>query len=108
MYPVDLDVIYSTDEEYRDCLTNLFGHDLIHFAEITNYIYSKTKTNDKFNDLYSASAARVLSEDKENGITLLFSFDFFQFFHGILSNFLIFNEIPKNMYEYLLSEIKRK
>lgn len=53
-----------------------------------DYIYSVTKTNPLFRNLYSIGAAQFLSEDLEIGLPVLMCYDYLYCFHLCLVTFL--------------------
>jgi hypothetical protein len=52
------------------------------------YVYEKTKENTIFKSLYLNAAGRILSEQLDLGMTILFSYDHFKLFHECLVKFL--------------------
>ena len=112
-YPTHIDIKYTNTTEYRSCIRTIFQmstkkypHDYINkiedLDEITrdeleydddaaydtmNYIYEKTKNNKIFDELYTLSAARMMSIDKEIGLPILFSYDYLELFHICLCDF---------------------
>jgi len=91
-------VEYNGDFEYRATLRNLFVMNSDKFPEITNpdidtvtrdeveyddettsqfmdFVYSNTKTDPVFIELYTKAASFMFSEDPEIGHAVLFSYD---------------------------------
>ena len=91
---------YHYDEETRDEL--LFDETAMS-AGMTN-ILEKTSGNRLFDELYSLAAAQMISLDKETGLCILLSYDYFyDFLHvwnAYLENPVDFSE--KNTYFILL------
>jgi len=51
-------------------------------------IYSKTKDNDLFMNIYKIAALRMFSEDPEIGLAVLFSYDYLPLFYLCLVEYL--------------------
>ena len=105
---------YTNDKEYRETLRQLFSMQKVvaHCAEIddiTNdendydtdsaskamdFIYESTKTNNVFQILYDSAAGKMLSQDREIGLAVLYSYDYMLLFHNC------FVEYYKNPSEY--------
>lgn len=115
LYDQDYTVLYSNNKEYRDCMRHLFkmkpntsnidldeetldeqNYDNSRAIVLLDYIYSITKDNPQFQELYAYGAATMFSQDPEIGLTILFSYDYFYFFHPCLCNFI---KVPQQMNE---------
>ena len=102
-------VTYDNDFEYRVCLRKLFSmkpkklscHDEIdeisrdendYDGETTSkgldFIYESTKENVYFQKLYDAGASKMLSENREIGLAVLFSYDYMKYFHSCVVDYL--------------------
>jgi len=102
---------YTTNAEYRQCLRELFKmnpdicksnisenwdeetndemlYDNNAVSKMMDYVYDNTKHNIIFQQLYDKAAARMLSQDREIGLCILFSYDFLLQFHPCLVDFL--------------------
>lgn len=108
-YPTDMIIQYQDTREYRNCLRCLFGMSSAKYPDIhpdvddeskdelefdedataiaMEYVYSKTKDEPIFQQLYSLAAARMLSFDHEIGMSVLFSYDYLEIFHYCLVSF---------------------
>jgi hypothetical protein len=97
-YPITLEIIYETDEEYRDCLCQLLkiDDDDSFNLEYLDFIYSKTETIPIFADLYEIAAGTMMSTDKSFGLAVLFSFTYLMNFHKCL---VIFFKDPNSNLE---------
>lgn len=106
-YPVDKQVSYSNDMEYRQCIRDLFRmtpqKDVLNNPDLdeitkdeTNYdketstllvkwISDETKECYELNELYKVAAATMITLDRETGLAVLFSYDYFAEFHKLLS-----------------------
>lgn len=73
----DIDDISRDEIDYDDSSASLF----------LDHIYESTSKNDLFQKLYKCAAALMLSEDKSIGLCVLFSYDYFSFFHNCLCCF---------------------
>jgi len=102
---------YSNNSEYRECLRKAFYMtcDLEHLMEdnpdyddetldeelyeneksklALDYVFDKTKDNSTFKKMYLHSAAKLICENIDLGMTVLFSYDFFATFHKCLIKF---------------------
>lgn len=109
IYPFDKQVIYSNDIEYRQCVRELFRMktqmDVLNNPDLdeitkdeTNYdketttllvkwISEETKECYELNELYKVAAATMITLDRETGLAVLFSYDYFAEFHKLLSLF---------------------
>jgi len=105
-YPTNQIIQYSNDFEYRQSLRELFGMkfnpfflkdrslDAISMDE-SNYDEKSTKmwldwvsvqtyNCYELNELYKLAAATMISLDRDTGLAVLFSFDYFADFHNLL------------------------
>jgi hypothetical protein len=98
MYPSNIDVSYTDDEEYRQCIRKIFqlpdNNDNIndidnntHITPILDNIYNTTQHIQVFQELYMNAAALLISEDISLGLSILFSYDYFAHFHKVLSQY---------------------
>ena len=108
-YPVNKQVSYNNDIEYRQCLREMFRMnsqtDVLNNPDLdeitkdeTNYdketttllvkwISDETKECYELNELYKVAAATMITLDRETGLAVLFSYDYFTEFHKLLSLF---------------------
>ena len=103
MYPKDLLIDYTTDEEYQTSIIQIFGKDFIHFEKITDFVHDSTIHNEVFKQLYLTAAGQLLSENVFHGMTIMFSFDYFTLFHQLLSTYLSTNTIDDSIVSRLQS-----
>ena len=71
-------------------------------------IYDNTKKNNHFQILYDIAAARMLSQDREIGLCVLFSYDYLMLFRPCLEEYLKSPETFNNKsvsYENLLRKL---
>lgn len=106
-YNTRLSVQYNTTHEYRNDFRKLFLMEAIesdldidsetldeqNFDEnasgrMLNLIYAATKDDLRFQELYDLSAALMFSTDREIGLAVLFSYDYFCFFHPCICNLI--------------------
>ena len=112
-YNTDYEVSYSNNAEYRSCIMNAFQMDFINkksdFSKIgediddedmlylydqdaifdgMDTIYNSTNKNPLFNKIYETSAGKMLSLDPNIGLAIVFSYDYFSYFHCCLVDFL--------------------
>ena len=110
-YPIDIVVKYSNDKEYRNCLRKIFSmntnytwndsditdlddvsqDELLYDSDATtnflDFIYDKTKNNTLLIELYTLAASVMISTDTNIGLAVLFSYDYFIYFHKCLCIF---------------------
>ena len=104
---------YTNNAEYRQCLRNFFQmntnnypdtiekipdlddetRDEISYDEIAacakmDYILAVTKDITYFNNLYDLAAAQMFSTDREIGLAVLLSYDYFYLFYECFADFL--------------------
>jgi hypothetical protein len=96
-------VQYKNNQEYRNCIREIFrmqefistldiddetkdeqNYDDRSTSKVLDYIYSITKKNACFQELYGYAAATMFSTDPEIGLAVLFSYDYFLLFHPLL------------------------
>jgi hypothetical protein len=84
----DLDHLIEENPDYDEETLDEELYDEEHVKQGLDYIYEKTKNIPVFRSLYSSAAARILSENLDLGMTILFSYDHFKLFHECLVKFL--------------------
>lgn len=131
IYPINDKIKYNTDAEYRQTLRNLFkmnehlsndpsldeiSKDENNYDEQTvklwiDWISEETKTCYELNELYKLAAATMISLDRDTGLAVLFSFDYFEDFHSLLSIYFKNTDDDLEMtapYERLWNRLTRK
>tara|TARA_B110000967_G_C18825759_1_gene531282 strand:+ start:372 stop:791 length:420 start_codon:yes stop_codon:yes gene_type:complete len=119
---LDLDINYTNDDEYKQCLIKVFNvnkSNLIMidseddpndtFMVMVNKITLLKKNlerNQEIIKLSNLSAKMLLVEDLEIGLMILHSYDYFELFYQLYCHLLKTNEIKKDVYEKLLEKIK--
>lgn len=89
-YNIRVNVYYENDDEYRDCLKSVFNTDdtknkgSFFISRGIDTVYEKTKNNPTFIKLYEKAANTVFCSNANIGLTILFSYDYFKFFHMCL------------------------
>lgn len=105
-YPTKQIIQYNNDAVYRQSLRELFGMkfqpvvlndksldaismDESNYDEETtkkwlNWISGQTADCYELNELYKLAAATMISLDRDTGLAVLFSFDYFADFHNLL------------------------
>lgn len=111
-YDAALAVSYSTTAQYRAALRQIFNmeaadggqqqqqqeqdddegggesaYDEAMCCQMMDYIYSRTKQDEALMGLYSKAAATMNSRNREIGLVVLFSYDYFHLFHLVLCDF---------------------
>jgi hypothetical protein len=113
MYNNTITVSYNEDFGYREQLRRVFSMDVTgieiqddiddvskdemiyddkNVSIGLDFLYAKTKDVKVFHELYLVAASRMLSENTEIGIAVLFSYDYFALFHLCLVDFFNSNE----------------
>jgi hypothetical protein len=112
VYPFHVDVQYTNDMEYRECIRQVFqmekhhsveqevpkedideisrdelNYDAEMFTRFLDTIFLHTRSNDDFIELYKLSASVFFSREEIIGLTVLFSYDYFHHFHKCLCAF---------------------
>jgi hypothetical protein len=114
-YPTNAVVQYSNTTEYRACLRKLFkmkketidktlseykdleldeesldelAYDDASAAKVLDAVFDATKNEPLFRHVYRLAAAFMMSEDMNIGISVLFSYDYLQYFHPCIVSFL--------------------
>jgi hypothetical protein len=130
-YPSDVIINYNNTNQYRICLRGLFDMDSINYPDMNqyedlddvtrdeleydenstkialDYIYSKTKNNSIFKELYLLAAAKMISTDRETGLIILLSYDYLVLFHPCLVTFL-YNPTEFNENNIMIIELKNQ
>ena len=105
-YQFDAVIQYSNDFEFRECLRKVFqmkrkqdckdidtvsndenNYDSNAVFDSMNYIYFITKNEPLFLEMYEKAAAKMFSTDKNIGLSILYSYDYFRLFHLCLGDF---------------------
>ena len=100
-------VLYKNNQEYRKCIREIFrmkesvstfdiddetkdeqNYDDMSTSKVLDYIYSITKKNACFQELYGYAAATMFSTDPEIGLAVLFSYDYFILFHPLICSII--------------------
>jgi hypothetical protein len=96
-YRFDYALSYSTDEEYQHAIQILFQmnsveenqHDGVLYdgeavSKTLDAVYAATRDLPLFKEVYDLAAAKMMSEDREIGLAILFSYDYLLDFHALL------------------------
>lgn len=96
-YPIDIQIKYSNDDEYRECLIQVFHYDDTNDDSDDNYssklldlIFEKTSVH--LREIYELSSAVMMMEDLDIGLAILFSYDYFSLFHLCLCDYFAINQ----------------
>ena len=126
-YPMQLNIQYSTDQEYRKCLRDVFQMDSTQFPDVKDmdldqvtademmydekaasrtmeHVFENTFQHKDFILLYEKAASFMFSIDTHLGLTILFGYDYLDLFHPLLSGFFsnMDNKTLSSMSEYKL------
>jgi hypothetical protein len=77
-----------------------YFYDEPQFKTILNEIYKKTIDEVDFEEIYETAAHFMISNDCDVGLTVLFAYDYFRWFHPVLVNYLT-GKPYKNEYRQL-------
>ena len=96
-YPINIQIQYTNDDEYRKCITRVLHIDEdededndADLTQILDVIFEKTSVH--FKELYELSSAVMMMEDIDIGLVILFSYDYFSLFHLCLCDYLSINQ----------------
>ena len=110
---------YSNNVEYRQCLRTFFkmntetysnaiqsdwdeetidemSYDETAVSNALDEIYNKTQYNILFEKIYSQAAAKMISTDKEIGLAVCISYDYFSHFYACIE---LFKKKPEHFTE---------
>ena len=110
VYPIDLTISYTNDEEYRKTIRQIFQMNSDSYPEIVHsdidpvsrdeleyddsaanfameYVFDKTRRIPPFIAIYEQAASFMFSTDINIGMTVLFSYDYLLLFHNCLRDF---------------------
>jgi hypothetical protein len=119
---LDLDINYTNDDEYKQCLIKVFNVNKSNLIMIDSeddpndtfmvmvnkltLLKNKLERNQEIIKLCNLSAKMLLVEDLEIGLMILHSYDYFELFYRLYCHLLKTNEIKIDVYEKLLEKIK--
>jgi len=106
-YNIDHDVKYTDNFEYRESMRQVFHmtptptiaddiddesrdellYDDSSISTGLDYIFDATKDVPAFSELFLVGAGRMLSNNKEIGLAVVFSYDYFELFHLCLRDY---------------------
>lgn len=94
-YPINFQIQYSNDEEYKECIIRVFHYDETndnsnYSTKLLDVLFEKTSVH--FKKLYELSSAIMMMEDLDIGLAVLFSYDHFSLFHLCLCDFLLITQ----------------
>lgn len=118
MYHHSLEIVYSDDDEYRDCIRRVFSmnpanctdddgfiYDDKNVSAGLDFIFAKTKDVTEFRDLYLVGAAKMLSNELEIGMAIIFSYEYFDLFHVCLADYIRDGVVGSDNYTKLHKKI---
>ena len=106
-YNTKLVIQYSNDGEYRACLREIFSmkrvieidpdldeiscdeqdYDIDAASQKMDFIFERTSGHPRFQELYDIAASKMISMDRNIGLSVLFSYDYLALFHKCLCSF---------------------
>jgi hypothetical protein len=88
-YNPDIQALEKANEEYIDQETrDEMEYDADAISKYLDHVYSITRDNTHFQQLYSKSAASMISTDPEIGLAVLCSYDYLPLFHECMVSFI--------------------
>lgn len=88
-YDCKVAVQYEDDEQYRECICSVFQmseYDDENISTGLEYVFQLTQSNSALMEIYVLAAGKMMSEDPEIGLVILFSYDYFATFHKCLTD----------------------
>ncbi len=83
---------------YREDLLNIFSIDANDdsdvFNDVISELYKKVNKCDQLKECMRLSASKLISEDEETGLCILYSYDYMHLTHECVSFYLEKGEIP--------------
>jgi hypothetical protein len=96
-YPIHFQIQYSNDDEYRECLIQVFHYDDTndnsddsYSSKLLDVLFEKTSVH--LRELYELSSAIMMTENLDIGLAILFSYDYFSLFHLCLCDYFAINQ----------------
>jgi hypothetical protein len=106
-YNTKLVIQYSNDREYRASLREIFSmkrvirldpdldeisrdeqdYDIDAASQKMDFIFERTSGHPRFQELYDIAASKMISMDRNIGLSVLFSYDYLALFHRCLCSF---------------------
>ena len=118
MYDHTLEITYSDDDEYRDCIRRVFGmnpanctnddgfiYDDKNVSAGLDYVFATTKDIPEFHDIYLIGAGKMMSSESEIGMAIVFSYEYFDLFHLCLADYMRDGVVNKENYTKLHEKI---
>jgi hypothetical protein len=107
MYNYELEINYDTDEEYKKSFLDAFDvKDIDDAGEKRKELYVTLNKLDEFNDLFTFTSPpfpcpfieeSYNENDNEWGMIILFSYDYFKFFHKCIQMYFKNNKITDEL-----------
>jgi len=107
MYNYELEISYDTDEEYKKSFLDAFDvKDIDDAGEKRKELYVTLNKLDVFNDLFTFTSPpfpcpfieeSYNENDNEWGMIILFSYDYFKFFHKCIQMYFKNNKITDEL-----------
>lgn len=95
---------------YREDLLNVFGiesYDEELLNKSIKNVFDQIHHHDLFNECISKACSLFLSDDKELGLMILFSFEYFHLTHICVSEFISNGKINDSSIDNLLNKLKK-
>jgi hypothetical protein len=100
---------FIRDVLYREDLLNIFGidenDDSTIFDSVISELYKKLTDCDSLRECMRLAAARLISENEETGLCILYSYDFMHLTHKCVCSYLENGAISVNDYELLKNNL---
>jgi hypothetical protein len=115
-YPIQAVVEYSNTTDYRKCLRTIFNmkkenldstmaeykhieldeetldelaYDEKSASQVLDHVFAITEKHPLFQELYDLGAGLMFSQDRNIGLSVMLSYDYFQYFHVCLMDYLV-------------------
>ena len=95
------------DSDLDDETLDEQDYDAIQTTIMLDYIYALTKDNKCFQQMYDYASATMFSQDREIGLAVLFSFDYFIFFHPCICSYIKMPHRMSETNEYFIELLNR-
>ena len=90
--PPKVDAV-DEDDDIDDVTRDEWDYDADAMTQLLDHVYATTHFLPLFQTVYLTAAGTMFSEELQIGLTVLFSYDYFQQFHACLSAFYLQSEL---------------
>ena len=86
--PGHINLNESIPDDMDDTTLDEYLYDEEAVTKTLSYIYDLTKNDARFQELYDLAAARMISMDREIGLTILMTYDYLALFYSCFTEFI--------------------